>query len=577
MTATLIRVGSRITHGLALALRETINLTELPGENLRIHKEQPFNNGIPSIPNYSHIVQGQLLSDGFHDFVDGHPLKDIILRRPGEHLSIKDLGKVVKFTNLDLIRFESGAIPASINKESTYSRFAWTRDMANKAVAMIENGCYEDAEKVVYCLADFYNRKEQRDMLVSYHWHPHDNPNDPKDRYRTGRGGHVPIRGAISENGEMVKSDHPWAHNQLDAIGAWLYVTFRLANELANPSNPRHNSAFLKQLNDHLSQSNPDANIDSILSVAFKSLNRLQCWDNFDVGPWEDIAAHKRATSIGICLKAAHEAKWNLGTGNSNELPIHDRNGFRGELDNIINKSTQALNERIPSDGREAVECDIFSSDSSLAFLLFPYNPGLSDAQEMAILKTLYANRLGVVGMTRRDKDNYVGRDYNTNIHSQEIYSNVYVPDYKAAEWCIFDPLLAAFFYNKFSRKVKEQGIVDEDLYTLAEFHMSRSIAQTTKAKDAYIKRFYVDNPNTLREQLIVTEKGRCPEAYFLDSFVVDPETLKRGKWRANENTPLLWTEANFSIAVKKAGEAIKLYERAQERLALTAEQARRN
>lgn len=551
----IIPVGKRMLKQLSGFNRASLLHSGLPNRgNISVARNGASKGALPNIPGFNNLVHGRLFSDDFREFIKGHKLEELILRPLDQLISTDEITKqIVANVNFDLGVYESGSIPASTNPMSTYSKFGWTRDIANKIIAMIETGCYEEAIKGVYCLAEFYNQKEQRDILTSYHWYTKDNSYEPAERYRNGKGGHVPIRAAINEQGRLVKSDHPWAHNQLDAIGAWLYVTFHLANVLANPLNPDHRPHLLKELDEHLNKNiNGENRIDSIFSVAFKTLNRIRCWDNYDVGAWEDISAYKRASSIGICLAATKEAKKYFGDHDWNTVQICDENNFHREIDNLIENCQKSLNERIPKDGREAIECDAFPSDSALSFLLYPYNPGLEPGQELAILRTLYNNRIGDIGFTRRDMDNYVGMNYNSNIRSEELYSNLYVPDYKAAEWTLFDSNLATFFLEKVEKKLTTEGIVDRESLELSEFHFRRVLAQINKSDDTYIKRFYVPSGETMREQTIHTKKGQIPEAYFYDSFYTEEDGSTHGRWRANENTPLLWAEANFLIMLKK-------------------------
>lgn len=555
MTLLTVPIGRGIAQKLSTTKPVTLVPSGIPKkESLVVHRNGHNDFRIPSVSSF--LVEHGYFTDEFRDFVDGHPLKNIILRPLHELTSTTELQSILDHVEFELGCYPSGAIPASTRPESTYSKFAWTRDMANKTLAMIETGDFINAKKVVYRLAEFYNAKEQRDKLVSYHWHPHGDPAEPALRYQNGNGGHPPIRAAIDGNGQMVPSNHPWAHNQFDAIGAWLYTTFYLADILGNPSHPQHDPNFyepnfLKNLDHHLSfgdGQNRDNTVDSIFSVALKTLNRVRVWDNYDVGPWEDIRARKRASSIGICLAAAKIAKTHLEHNNWSNLNIYNREDFKVELQNLMHQCGIAIQQRIPGDGRDPTECDVFPSDSALTFLLYPYNPGLTNEQEMSILKSLYTDRMGAIGFTRRNDDEYLGMDYHSNLQSQGIYANRFVPNFKAAEWTLFDPYLATYYTNKVLEQLLKHGTIDRDRLELAEFHLRRSIAHITKEDDKYIKRFYVASGETLKKELVKTNGKRLPEAFFFDSFANNGE----GKWRANENTPLLWTEANFLIMLRK-------------------------
>ncbi len=500
-----------------------------------------------------HIIEKGLHSES-QDFISGHPLEHLILKPLGVHFVPSELKQVVDSLDFKLGLYDTGTIPASTNPKSSYSEFAWTRDMANKVLAMIEMDCIDEAKKVIYALARFNNEKEQRNVFYGLHLHESGKPN-PHDKYQLDTNSHPHIRAAIDANGLMVRSQQPWGHNQLDAIGAWLYVTFYLANKLSNKKDPNYDPKFLKELDTWLTNTvNKYNGIDSIFSLTFKALNRIECWNNFDVGPWEDIYGYKRASSIGICLKAAQEAKKYFDNNNWNAINIHDVNSFKLELTHLTENCSKALEERIPNDGSEVKEIDRFPSDAALTLLLEPFNPGLSEVQEQAILKTLYEHRMGVVGFTRRDEDDYVGMDYPYNIKSKGIFSDLSNPHHKAAEWTLFDPLLATFYYKKFNKKYNESKIIDNDILLLAELHLKRTITQITKEEDSYIKRH--EDSNRIKEEKISVPHLVLPEAYWFDST--------QNKWRPNENSPLLWSEANFILMMKEALKAAYIMEKAQ-------------
>ncbi len=78
------------------------------------------------------------------------------------------------------------------------------------------------------------------------------------------------------------------------------------------------------------------------------------------------------------------------------------------------------------------------------------------------------------------------------------------------AQWCIFDPIMSAIYGNRYLRS----GIASDLERQIA--HFNRSLGQIT---------------GTLQ----------CPEAYFLE----------RDESVPNDNTPLLWTQANLWLALK--------------------------
>lgn len=445
--------------------------------------------------------------------------------------AFSDLKEAIDSINFHIASYPTGAMPASTNPSSGYRNFAWTRDMALKAFALSEIGDIENATKAVNCLARFYGRFEERGRFTAFLW-----DKNPKSKYKSPDNFSFPqIRAWINGNGEMVESTQNWLHNQLDAIGMWLWVTFKLANE---------DKIKLGELDKYLKESvNHQNGEDSIFSVALSCLNRIEFWDQVDVGSWEDFKGHKRASSIGICLSAFKEAYKYFQTRNWNSIKVWNESLLKSELENGIKHGEIVLKERIPNDrNRKAVETDYFPSDAALTFLLYPFNPGLTEEQEKAIINTLNDNT-GEVGIRRRHpdwNDNYVGMDYIYNPKSEGIYSDTSLPGYKAAQWTLFDPLIAAYYYKKFS----DSNGSDTESLLLAHKYAERAIAQITKEKDSYTKS---------TGEHIKIEQGIIPEAYWFDSH--------EQRWRANENSPLLMAEAAFLLMLKEANQALILQE----------------
>lgn len=454
-----------------------------------------------------------------------HPISS-----PWGHFSLDDLKKIINEIDFKLICYPAGSIAASSNEQSSYSQFAWTRDMACIAFAMSEVGNIIDATRVAKCLAEFYNRKEERGRFTSFLF----DPNAKEKFHNADTREHPQIRAWIDKAslGTMQESDQGWNHKQLDAIGEWLWLTFRLVNE---------GKLNLSELNDHLSTEINDENIvDSIFCVALRYLIKVHFWNQEDAACWEDFNKPNRASSMGTCLAALIEAKEYFENNNWNSINIYESDTFKQELIVSIENGRKSLRERIPDDGREAIETDDITDDSSLTFLLHPFNPGLSKAQEEAILKTIYKNQ-GEIGFTRRPHDIYVGMDYIYNSNGEGIYSDTSLSDYKAAQWTIFDPILSAYYYRKYINS----GGRDVESFSLAENHLRRAQDQVTKQDEVFTK---ADG------KTIFIPKGTIPEAYWFDT--------KEGRWRPNENSPLFWAEANFAIMFKEALIATSLFEK---------------
>jgi len=457
------------------------------------------------------------------ELVQNHHLGEFLVRP--DILRSNDIDRILNRVELIIRVYGTGTIPASTNPASHYATHAWTRDAAICAYAMVQSGRVIEGLDALAHLAAFYNRPEERNKFLRFHYH-----HEASDLYRSpDSSNHPHIKGLIdSVTRQMVRYEYPWAHNQLDAIGMWLFSTFRCANEQL---------LDLAKLDRELTgKINGDNTHDSIFCVGLKFLNRVRYFDQHDTGPWEDCNLPRRATSIGSCLAAFREARVFFerhGFGEWSKGYPAGAGSLRHELDEAIAEGTAALYSRIDPAGQFAVENDRFLSDSSLSFLLHPFNPGLNRAQEDAIVRALYRDRMGEVGFSRRDDDDYVGMNY---VRYPGVMSDLGQPGYRAAEWTLFDPLLASFYYERFS----SSGGVDAPALALADRHMKRALSQITKDIDVFSK---------CDGTVVTVPQGVIPEAYWFDS------ALQR--WRPNENTPLPMSAAAYTFMFASARRAL--------------------
>ena len=463
-------------------------------------------------------------------FIKRHPFSKYI--RKHSALNSKDLSEIIAELNFSMYVHASGAIPAAINPATDYSQHSWTRDTAIIAYAMAVTNHRHESNKALGSLAVFYARKEQRDRFISFHYHE-----DPHAKYRYGDPtSELPhIRAKIDENGAMIESDQHWSHSQLDAIGMWLFVTFKLANL---------GLLDLQTMDEELNVNvNTDNALDSIFSVALKFMYRIKFWHQHDHGPWEDHLAPSRASSVGIGIAAFKEAKKFFEKNKNEMIAVYEAPegpSLIAEINEVIEKASKVLEFRLPKDGSYAIETETFPADSALSFLLFPFNPDLNLQQEKAILSALYRERMGELGFSRRDRDEYVGKDYIYNME-HPCYCDPEEAFYRAAQWTLFDPLIAAYYYQRFINS----SALDKKSFIFADRHLRRSLLAVTKSKDTY-RKVYSGNK-------VIVPKGRLPEAYFYDS--------KLDKWRPNENSPLLMAEAALAMALERAAEACKIWD----------------
>jgi len=503
----------------------------------------------PMIPTLDKIVPGE-------QFVSGHFLESYI-RHKGL-LSSEMIQEIIDHPkiNLSIEGYETGTIPASSNHESSYHRHTWTRDTALVACALSWTGHHDIAERVITNLGIAYATKEQRDRICSFLW-----SETPREKYQNGDG--TPhIRFKINDSGDPVRyyqNSHgtiedaeEWAHAQLDAIGLWLWTTFRFANSYSANDRP---PIDLLKIEEQFGEINSDNKIESLYVVAIKFLEKIQFWDQYDVGPWEEGKSHQRASSIAMCLAALREAEiyfksngWDALTLHpipveDNPLIIPEENAiklFKQSVENSIHMGEQALLKRIPDEDLAfATEIEDRPADAALILTLYPVNAGLTLKQKTSVLRTVYS-LMGEAGFKRYQGDAYVGEDY---IYSKNPYlmADPETPCYREAYWVFFDLYICA----ELSRRYVESQGADIDSLHYAQAHYKRACAFITSDSDSYVIEHSGEH--------IEIPAGTPVEAFFWDS--------KLGKWRPNSNSPLYWTMAGFAMASERIKVAMNVFE----------------
>ncbi len=483
---------------------------------------------------HGHFLEPLLTKDGPLSSHDLHSVLDLCGDRHSENPEQK--------INLGIMITGKGAVPASAQPESSYASHAWTRDAALVAISAAISGHSQEAATIIEALTLFYGKPDQRPRFTDFIF-----DGDAPRRFADGKGLPI-IRAEIGEGGEMVNtpSSENWGHAQLDAIGMWLWSVFNQANE---------GTISYPALNEKVTLSNSTNETESILMVAVKFLERIHFWDQSDLGPWEDRSEAKRATSVGICVAALRELKilgdtlgWEKLGLVKNQDGQSDIQGFRAMVNQMIENGGKTLNERIPSNPSAiAFEADPNAQDSknaSLILLLYPFNVGLDRDQQEAILSTVY-DLMGEVGFRRYWGDSYVGMDYHRQ-QSPSSMAPTAVRGYNEAEWSLFDPTLAAYYFDRY---VKSDG---HDLSALlyGNQHLKRALSNVT----AHTYQYRLEGEN--KDMTIMP--GECPEAYFVDS---QKRARKEPHWMPNSNTPLNWTKAALTMALERALIATQLYE----------------
>lgn len=445
------------------------------------------------------------------DHVSTHPLRDLVQKRtplvPSDFVEPLRNGAI----DLGLMHYrEYGfVIPASSNPASGYFDRSWIRDDAVIGLMFLELGLIDEAKEVAETLAFHFNSPgdhEQRKLFTDFLWGEGDYAAYHFKHYSKP----IPNIKASIKEGKM-HGYRDWAHNQLDAFGMWLFLTFRLANQ---------DKLDLAKLDEKLNTQNDQNKIDSILSVGINFLSRVKFYDNRDHGMWEaepqvtadnhviDIGPEdSRTSSMGICLAAFREARKYLHENHStNPMKIENMDYLKGLVASSIERAEATLNKRILPDGSGVRETNRHEADAALVFLLL-FDPGLNDMQKQAILETIYKNRLGVYGITRREGDIYIASNYLTNPHGRGKFSNPHDKSYphKLAEWALFDPML----YLCHSMEYRKDPKNNKHNHWMAEWHMRRMLSQVQE-KDFGGRNEYAEDGD---KQDFIVPRGSIVEA----------------------------------------------------------------
>jgi hypothetical protein len=171
-----------------------------------------------------------------------------------------------------------------------------------------------------------------------------------------------------------------------------------------------------------------------------------------DLGPWEKVPQHGRASGIGICLAAFKEAQkyftdrqWD----SEKTCTVDPQVDLKKILAEGIKSGERSLEHRIPQDGSQAIETKEMPIDAALSLLLL-FNPGLNNNQEAAILNAMEP-LIGSYGIRRMPNrvDLFMGQNHNTN-HKEGSIWGVDGPSHEAAQWTMFDPILANYHYQRY-------------------------------------------------------------------------------------------------------------------------------
>jgi hypothetical protein len=294
-----------------------------------------------------------------------------------------------------------------------------------------------------------------------------------------------------------------WSHAQNDALGYFLWLYCKLVNEGL------------------LLIAEAEIEILALFPLYFKA---IAYWEDADSGHWEEERKIE-ASSIGVVragLAALQQTLIKLNHA-TDQFAYHNKAVTLDSLDQLIQNGDAALAEILPYECRSP-EAKVRRYDAALLFLIYPLNvidPTMADR----IVEDVISNLQGDYGIKRYIRDSFWAADYRTRLSPEQRTANVsddmsyrdsLIQEGQEAQWCIFDPIISIIFGQKFQSTGQASALEQQ------VFYLNRALGQLTG-------------------ETCEAGEFKCPELYYLED----------GKYRANDATPLLWTQANLKVALK--------------------------
>ncbi len=304
----------------------------------------------------------------------------------------------------------------------------------------------------------------------------------------------VPIR---FDGASLSELPEKWSHAQNDALGYFVWLFCQLAAAGAIPLT------------------------DDGLALMEKFLayfGAIRFWEDEDSGHWEEKRKIS-ASSIGVVVGGLEAMKAMLEASAAHDDFGPARIGRTVSLlADFIGRGRRTLDEILPAECVQAERGKRRRYDAALLFLVHPIGV-VGQAMADRIVGDVAGHLQGDVGIRRYIGDSYWCADYRELFSPEERSGDFsenlerrdrYLKEGEEAQWCIFDPIMSAIYGDRYLRT----GLASDIEKQIAYFN--RSLGQ-------------------------ITDKLQCPEAYFIE----------RGDYVPNDNTPLLWTQANLWLALK--------------------------
>lgn len=413
---------------------------------------------------------------------------------PGDRYSTDTLSRIERALDerrtLEFSRLPSGLFAASSAGSSIagsgYSN-VWVRDNVYVAFAHHVCGRTEVAAGVARALLTFFGRHRNRfeDIIAD-----------------NGRAQTVSMRPHVRFDGNSLEeiSSESWPHAQNDALGyfLWLYASLARDGHLA------------------LDESSLD-----VLALFPRYLEAIRFWQDEDSGHWEETRKIS-ASSIGTVI-AGLEAFAALVRARP-DMVRAPAFGARivTMIADLIARGRSALDEILPQECAQRSPDKNRRFDAALVFLLFPLGVVQEPAMVDLLLHDVDRFLTGEWGIRRYLGDSYWAPDYEARTRredrTRDFSTGTDMRDRDAllehigeeAQWCLFDPMLSAFYGARFA---VSRSTSDLDRQTL---HFNRALSQ-------------------------ISPSWGCPEMYY----------LRQGRYVENPHTPLQWTQANLMVALR--------------------------
>jgi len=236
-----------------------------------------------------------------------------------------------------------------------------------------------------------------------------------------------------------------------------------------------------------------DASDQKIIRLFIRYFEAIRYWEDPDSGAWEE-GRKVNSSSVGAVVAGLEEAK----------LAGAD------VADSLVDAGRSLLARHLPLESPK-----IRGADAAVLFLVYPLEVVRDSITRDQIVHLIQARLEGETGIRRYVGDSYYCQDYDRWFPPEQRsidwserieVRDEYLQPGCEAQWCLFDSLLSVIFGRLYGDREQQAR------------YLRRAIAQLTPADD-------------------------CPELYY----------LKRGRWTPGPNTPLLWAEANLSLALNEA------------------------